>query len=444
MEAGIAFQGSNGETGMTPQLQREIAVLTSWMFFMLMLGAIFGSIFGFLFSALLVYVIWSLYNLNKLNKWLAKPSKQSPEAIGVWDEVYYQLYNLYKRQRKARRKLTSMLSRFQKSTQALPYATIVLNESHEISWFNPAAKQLFNLRSRIDIGQRIDNLIRQPEFARYLLKKQYKKPLKFILQKKKVILNITRYSGGQYLISARDITSLSQIDEMRRNFISNASHELRTPLTVISGYVEFLSHKAKDETKIPLERIEEQIIRMNKIISELIELARLESSATIDFSVKVKIDTLMNDVYAEAISLDNNRHQIELDIDTQNLTRIDTLYLYGSYDELRMALSNLLTNAIRYTPQGGDIKLFVSANDSAISVGVQDSGDGIDYEHIPRLTERFYRVDEGRSREVGGTGLGLAIVKHVLDRHSANLYIQSEPGKGSLFRCDFPLSRLEN
>jgi two-component system phosphate regulon sensor histidine kinase PhoR len=364
--------------------------------------------------------------------------------MGVWDEIYYQLYNLYKRQRKTRRKLTSMLSRFQKSTQALPYATIVLNEFHEISWFNPAAKQLFNLHSRIDIGQRIDNLIRQPEFAQYLLKKQYKKPLKFILQKKKVILNITRYSGGQYLISARDITSLSQIDEMRRNFISNASHELRTPLTVISGYVEFLSHNAKDETKIPLERIEEQIIRMNKIISELIELARLESSATIDHSVKVKIDTLMNDVYAEAISLDNNRHQIELDIDTQNLTRIDTLYLYGSYDELRMALSNLLTNAIRYTPQCGDIKLFVSANDAVISVGVQDSGDGIDYEHIPRLTERFYRVDEGRSREVGGTGLGLAIVKHVLDRHSANLYIQSEPGKGSLFRCDFPLSRLEN
>ena len=429
---------------MTPQLQREIAVLTSWMFFMWILGVIFGSIFGFLFSALLVYVVWNLYNLNKLNKWLAKPSKQSPEAIGVWDEIYYQLHTLYKRQRKARRKLTSMLSRFQKSTQALPYATIVLNESHEISWFNPAAKQLFNLHSRIDIGQRIDNLIRQPEFAQYLLKKQYKKPLKFILQKKQVILNITRYSGGQYLISARDITSLSQLDEMRRNFISNASHELRTPLTVISGYVEFLSHRAKDETKIPLERIEEQIIRMNKIISELIELARLESSATIDFSVKVKIDTLINDVYAEAISLDNNRHQIELDIDTQNLSRIDTLYLYGSYDELRMAISNLLTNAIRYTPQGGDIKLFVSANDAVISVGVQDSGDGIDYEHIPRLTERFYRVDEGRSREVGGTGLGLAIVKHVLDRHSANLYIQSELGKGSLFRCDFPLSRLEN
>lgn len=444
MAAGIASLNSEGETGMTPQLQREIAVLISWLFFMLMLGVLFDSISGFLFSGLLVYVGWSLYNLNKLNKWLANPSKQSPEAIGIWDEIYYQLYNMYKRQRKARRKLTSILGRFQKSTRALPYATIVLNEFYEIAWFNPAAKQLFNLHSRIDIGQRIDNLIRLPEFAQYLRKKQYKKPLKFMLQKKTLILNITKYSEGQYLISARDITSLSQIDEMRRDFISNASHELRTPLTVISGYVEFLSHNAKDETKVPLERIEQQIIRMNNIISELIELARLESSATIDQSVKVEIDTLMNDVYGEALSLDKNRHNIELDIDTKNLTRIDTLYLYGSYDELRMALSNLLTNAIRYTPQGGDIKLFVSANDAVISVGVQDSGDGINYEHIPRLTERFYRVDEGRSREVGGTGLGLAIVKHVLDRHSAKLHIQSEPGKGSLFRCDFQLSRLEN
>ena len=444
MAAAIASPGSNGETGMTPQLQREIAVLISWLFIMLLLGVLFDAISGFLFSGLLVYVGWNLYNLNKLNKWLANPSKQSPEAIGIWDEIYYQLYNMYKRQRKARRKLTSILSRFQKSTRALPYATIVLNEFYEIAWFNPAAKQLFNLHSRIDIGQRIDNLIRLPEFARYLLKKQYKKPLKFTLQKRKIILNITKYSEGQYLISARDITSLSQIDDMRRDFISNASHELRTPLTVISGYVEFLSHKAKDETKIPLEKMAEQIIRMNNIISELIELARLESSATIDHSVKVEIDTLMNDVYGEALSLDKNRHHIELDIDTQNLTRIDTLYLYGSYDELRMALSNLLTNAIRYTPHGGDIKFFVSANDTVISVGVQDSGDGINYEHIPRLTERFYRVDEGRSREVGGTGLGLAIVKHVLDRHSANLFIQSEPGKGSLFRCDFPISILEN
>jgi len=429
---------------MTPQLQRELVALTSWMFFMLMLGAMFDFVFGFLFIGLFVYVIWNLYNLNKLSKWLAKPSKQSPESVGVWDDVYYQLYNLYKRQRSSRRKLGTILSRFQKSTKALPYATIILNQFNEIEWFNPAASQMFNLHKRIDIGQRLDNLIRLPEFAKYLQQRKFKQPLTFVLHKKNIILNITKYSEGQYLVSARDITALSHIDDMRRDFISNASHELRTPITVISGYVEFLAHKASEEDKVPLAKIEKQIQRMNNIISELIELVRLESSATIDYSIRVEIDTLLNDVYSEAISFDNERHHIELDIDTADLTKVDDLCLYGSYDELRMAFSNLMTNAIRYTPDGGDIKLFVSANDSAISVGVQDSGVGISYEHIPRLTERFYRVDEGRSREVGGTGLGLAIVKHVLDRHSANLSIQSEVGKGSLFRCEFPLSRLEN
>ena len=173
-----------------------------------------------------------------------------------------------------------------------------------------------------------------------------------------------------------------------------------------------------------------------------IELARLESSQSVDHSVRVEIDTLINEVYSEGLALDKNQHEISLDIDTENLRNLDSLSLYGNHDELRMAISNLLTNAIRYTPLGGDIKLFVAANDSTISVGVQDSGVGINYEHIPRLTERFYRVDEGRSREVGGTGLGLAIVKHILDRHKASLTIQSEPGKGSLFRCDFPVSQL--
>ncbi|MDT8282444.1 MAG: phosphate regulon sensor protein PhoR, partial [Gammaproteobacteria bacterium] len=153
---------------MTPSLQRELVMLATWMFLMLVIGSIAGSVFVFLFLGLLVYVVWNLYNLNKLSKWLAKPSKQSPESIGFWDEIYFQLYNLYKRQRKARRKLTSILSRFQKSTQALPYATIVLNEFNEIEWFNPAASSMFNLDSKVDVGQRIDNLIRIPDFTSYL------------------------------------------------------------------------------------------------------------------------------------------------------------------------------------------------------------------------------------------------------------------------------------
>ena len=197
---------------MTPSLQRELVALASWMFLMLVIGLIAGAVFVFLFLGLLSYAVWNLYNLNKLSKWLAKPSKQSPESIGLWDDIYFQLYNLYKRQRKARSKLTSILGRFQKSTQALPYATIVLNEFNEIEWFNPAASRMFDLHTKVDVGQRIDNLIRTPNFASYLLKRDFKKPLKFLFNRKKLILNVTPYGNGQYLLSARDITAMSQLE----------------------------------------------------------------------------------------------------------------------------------------------------------------------------------------------------------------------------------------
>lgn len=444
MEAVIASRGRHEGNDMTPSLRRELAMLAVWMFFMLMLGSIFGSVVSFLFIGLLVYLVWNLYNLNQLTKWLSKPSKQPPEAMGIWEEAYYQLYNLYKRQRKARRRLASMLTRFQKSTQALPYATIVLNEINEIEWFNPAASQMFNLYSKVDVGQRIDNLIRDPKFSSYLLEKKFDKPIKFLINQNKIFLSITPYGSGQYLLSARDITSLSNLDDMRRDFISNASHELRTPLTVMSGYIEILQDNADDASKMPLEKIQQQTVRMNKIISELIELARLESSASVDYTVEVDVKKLLNDVYNEAVSLDQNEHNIELVIDQSERDKKTLLDLHGSYDELRMAFSNLLTNAIRYTPEGGDIKLFATVNDFGISIGVEDTGIGINYEHVPRLTERFYRVDEGRSREKGGTGLGLAIVKHVLDRHGANLHISSEASKGSIFRCDFPQSPMHH
>lgn len=443
MAAAIASPDIHNETNMTPSLRRELLLLTAWMFFMLVIGAMNNSILVFVFTGLLAYVIWNLYNLNRLSRWLANPSKQIPEVIGIWDEVYYQLYQLYKRQRKSRKKLTSILNRFKKSTQALPYATIILNKLNEIEWFNPAASQMFSLHTNIDIGQRIDNLIRQPKFAKYLVKKDFSEPLQLLINQKKIILSITPYGDGQYLISARDITTRSQLDDMRRDFISNASHELRTPLTVMSGYIEFLQHKTDEITKVPLDKVQQQIERMNNIIEELIELARLESSTAVDLSVKVNIKTLLNQVYDEALSLDKDKHHIEL-IMEQDQDINPVLYMHGSHEELRIAFSNLLTNAIRYTPEGGKIKLFSNADDNSLSIGVQDSGIGIDYQHIPRLTERFYRVDEGRSREVGGTGLGLAIVKHVLDRHNASLHIQSVVGRGSTFRCDFPLSYIEH
>ena len=419
-------------------------MLVTWILFMLLLGIITESVFAFLFIALSTYLGWHLFNLNRLHKWLINPSKKTPEVFGIWDDVYYQLYQMFKRQRKARRRLTSILDRFQKSTRALPYATIVLNKSDEIEWFNPAARLMFNLNSGMDVGQRIDNLIRQPKFVSYLLKKDFKKPLKFLLQQKQLILSITPYGDGQFLISARDITSLSQLDDMRRDFISNASHELRTPLTVMTGYIEFLQHNADQQLRVPLDKIQQQTVRMNKIITELIDLAKLESAAAVDYTNVIDINALLNDVYHEAVALDQHRHNIELLIENEAPDNRPSSQLNGSYEELRMAFSNLLTNAIRYTPEGEGIKLFATSHDAGMTVGVKDEGVGINHEHIPRLTERFYRVDEGRSREQGGTGLGLAIVKHVLDRHNASLHILSEPGKGSTFCCEFPLTYEEH
>lgn len=313
----------------------------------------------------------------------------------------------------------------------MPYATIVLNEANEIEWFNPAAQQLFDFHSSLDAGQRIDNLIRQPEFVHYLTKRDFDKPLEFKYGQFSVLVNVTPYGSGQYLLSARDITQQQQLNEMRRDFISSVSHELRTPLTVISGYVESLIDNVDDKSiAMPLNKIQQQTLRMENIVCELISLAKLESSPMVEDPLPIDGKALLEDVYNEALELSSGRHTIKL-----NYTPVT---INGDYAELRMAVSNLLTNAIRYTADGGTIELFSREDFNTCRLCVKDSGTGIDYEHIPRLTERFYRVDEGRSRAQGGTGLGLAIVKQVLDRHGGYLRIDSKVGLGSEFCCCFP------
>lgn len=414
---------------MTSILRRELELLLAWLVIMLVIGSLIDHIVLVLLLGLSVYIAWTLYNLHKLTKWLSKPSKHPPESLGVWDEVYFQLHHLYQRQRKARRKLTSILNRFQKSTQALPYATIVLNDIDEIEWFNPAASQLFNLHSKVDVGQRIDNLIRHPEFIRYLSKRNFDNPLEFEHDVKKLLLNITPYGSGQYLLSARDITQRRILDDMRRDFISNASHELRTPITVMSGYLEALIDTQESALQAPLKKIQQQTARMESIVTELIGLAKLEASTEIENPVSIDVQALFNDIYNEAIGFDQNKHEITVTYNPIELT--------GNYDELRMAISNLMTNAIRYTPEGGVIELFSRLDNSGTCICVKDNGIGIEYQHISRLTERFYRVDEGRSRQQGGTGLGLAIVNQVLERHAGQLRIDTTPGKGSLFCCCF-------
>ena len=414
---------------MNSGLRREIINLLVAGAFIVIFGALTGYTLQLLMAGLLVYLVWHLYNLSKLIQWLSQPNKVLPESIGIWDELYYQLYHLYLRQRKARKKLKTIVHRFQSSTQALPIAAIALNRNNEIEWFNKAAEKLFNLRHTQDVGNRINNLVRLPVFTNYLVKRNFDETVEFEFNQRKLSASITPYGHKQYLLTARDITQQTQLEEIRRDFIANASHELRTPITVIAGFVEVLAEQADDRLKLPLEKIQLQTVRMQEILEDLMILARLESKEAPLMHDRVDLEELLQQVYNDAIDLDRGRHQ--LDLSTQPAS------IMGNRVELQMAVSNLVTNAIRYTPENGVIKIFNTVDKEGVHVGVEDNGIGIMPEHIDRLTERFYRVDSGRSREQGGTGLGLAIVKHVLDRHNANLHIQSVPEKGSLFRCDF-------
>ena len=414
---------------MNNALRQEVEILLTGLFIALIVGFFAGNILFWLLLVLALYCGWSFYNLVRLARWLSNPGKQVPETIGIWDEIYYQLYHLYRRQRRAKRKLSSILTRFQQSTQALPYATIVLNKDKEIEWFNTAAKRMFDLSSGHDVGQRIDNLIRIPKFAQYLNKNKYDDPLEFEFNENNVLITMTPYGNGQYLLGGHDVTQRHKLDDMRKHFIANASHELRTPLTVIAGYLEAVQENADEKMKMPLERIQEQTGRMQKLLEELISLSKLETSEVTDDPDDVFLPDLLEEVYKVAQEYDHGRHEIKLE--TEELT------VPGDRDELRTAFTNLMTNAIRYSAEGTTIKLYCKTKDLATVIGVEDQGVGISDEHRHRLTERFYRVDPGRSREHGGTGLGLAIVKHILDRHDARLIIRSEPGRGSTFECQF-------
>ena len=416
---------------MNSGLRREIINLVVSGLFIVILGALTGYTREFLIIGLLGYLAWYIYGLNKLINWLSKPTKQIPETVGIWDELYYQIYHLYQRQRKARKKLKTIVNRFQSSTQALPIAAIALNKNNEIEWFNQAAERIFNLQHTRDVGSRINNLIRQPVFTNYLVQRDFKEMIELEFNHRRLSLCITPYGHNQFLLTARDITQQQQLEDMRRDFVANASHELRTPITVISGYVETLCDNADSYIKAPLENIQKQTVRMQQILDDLIILARLESSESPLLHDRVDLEELVEQIYNDAVILDHDRHQITL------LTQ--TASVMGNNVELRMAITNLVTNAIRYTPDDGSIRIFISVDNDGVHVGVEDNGIGIMPEHIGRLTERFYRVDPGRSRDQGGTGLGLAIVKHVLDRHNARLHVQSIPGEGSLFRCDFEL-----
>lgn len=400
------------------------------------LGLATGHLAAALLIATLIYLVYHLYQLRNLERWLQSKASGTPDVQGVWGDIYYQLYRLQRRNRKRKKKLAAMLSRFRESTAAMPDATVVLNQDGLIEWWNEAAGKVFGLKQSQDIGQPITNLVRHPDLLRYLEAGNFSEALTIpspVDDRATVSLRIVPYGNNQRLLVARDITRLQLLEQMRRDFIANVSHELRTPLTVISGYLETIRDSEDACTREwgdSLDAMQQQASRMQQIVTDLLLLSRLETEGEQSDSHPIDVPALLNMLREDAEVLSKGSHSIELDADPG-------LWLLGSRGELRSAFSNLIYNAVRYTPAGGAVAIRWYADDQGAHFSVQDTGIGIAAQHIPRLTERFYRVDVGRSREAGGTGLGLAIVKHVLMRHDARLSVESTPGKGSTFGCHF-------
>ena len=404
---------------------------------LLALGLVFGAVAWFLLLGLLIYLGWHLYNLYLLQRWLVEGKRfHPPESYGVWDDAFERIYRLQKRNRKRKRNLGRMLKRFQTATAALPDATIVLGPNRDIEWWNATARDMLELRSPRDIGQRIDNLLRHPRFIEYLQKGDFSQsviipsPTDYHIT---LAVRVVPYGENRQLVVARDITRLERLEQARRDFVANVSHELRSPLTVISGYLEsLLEELAQDPVwGKSLRTMSNQTERMRDIVDDLLLLSRLETGQPHDDPEVVDVPGMLAQIMEEAERISGAAgHRFTREVDAR-------LGLRGNELELRSAFSNLVFNAVRYTPPGGAIRVCWKNTDAGPGFEVEDSGIGIAAHHLPRLTERFYRVDTGRSRRTGGTGLGLAIVKHVLLRHDASLGIESTPGKGSTFRCQF-------
>ncbi len=396
----------------------------------------------FLSAALLAALLWHMFSLAALHNWLEDPEERAvPDGTGIWGDIFSRLNKMVKRQRKDRERRIAALNDMEQATSALPEGVVILDHADHIEWCNPLAELHFSLDGGRDTGHQITYLLRQPEFVEYLAAREFSSPLimRGTRQDSHMILSIKliSYGANKKLLISRDITHFERVENMRRDFVANVSHELRTPLTVVNGFVETLCdmpNLENDMARRALHLMSEQTHRMNHLVDDLLTLSTLENELNVLQEEKVDVPHMMQALKQEGMALSNNQHTLLLQLESN-------CSVQGSASELHSAFGNLVSNAIRYTPPGGEITLRWHEHNGQPVFSVQDSGIGIAPQHIPRLTERFYRVDRSRSRETGGTGLGLAIVKHVASRHQAQLDIRSEEGKGSTFSITFPEKR---
>ncbi|WP_250472687.1 phosphate regulon sensor histidine kinase PhoR [Caballeronia sp. GAFFF1] len=383
----------------------------------------------------------STYHTQRLWRLLDAPVYgQVPSALGIWGEIYYRLHKLAKRWHAQVRQVEQQHSRFIQAIQASPNGVAMLDDHDQIEWCNAIAEKHFGLDAKRDLRQHITHLVRHPDFIRYLNSHRYEEMLIMrgmgTNRQRSVSVQVFPYGENRKLILTQDITELERTDSMRRDFVANVSHELKTPLTVLSGFLETMRELPLDEADRAryLDMMNQQAMRMQNIVRDLLVLANLEGDVHPPGDELLDMRAVLRHLEDDANSLSGGRHRIRFHND-------DALTVAGAETELVSALGNLVTNAVRYTPDGGSIDVSWERVDDRAVFTVRDSGLGIPAEHIPRLTERFYRVDRSRSRDTGGTGLGLAIVKHVLQRHHADLDVKSEVGRGSTFVVRFPASR---
>ena len=404
-------------------------------------GYLTGGLVWWIAGAGVLYIALNVRNAARQIRWLDDGHDVAPpEAFGLWAEALHRLYLERREASEAAREAAAQVEEYERSVQALPDGIAILDGDLHIRWSNTAAQRLIGLRDPEDRGQNIDNLLRHPEFMDYRRRGELGRFVQIpspTAPDSVIMVGLVPFSAEQYLLVCRDVTERVRIDRVRRDFLSNVSHELRTPITVLGGYLEMLKDAASEDElparwKRPVEAMNDQATRMRHLVEDLLLLSKMESLGHPDSREEIDIDVLAAQVREEAAALSGERrHCIELEV--QPGTRVS-----GSISEFRAVFSNLVRNAVQYTPAGGLIRIEWWIDDDAAWFVVADEGEGIESEYLSRLTERFFRVDKGRSREAGGTGLGLAIVKHALLHYDGELEIESEPGRGSRFACRFP------
>jgi len=401
-------------------------------------GWLLGYPWQILQTGLLALLAWQLVNIWQLHRWLQDSEREVPESYGIWAELFDSVRQLNQQKQKQESRFKNMIAEFQSLTNSLPDATLVIDAQNNITWCNDSAIALLGLRIPDDLGQAVTNLLRGPEFSEWLSagdranrKLEMPSPLN---DNRWWHVTSVPFQQDQWLIVLRDITEVHNVEQVRRDFVANISHELRTPVTVLLGYLELLQNHPVDEVASAVERMMGQTIQMKALLDDLLELSRLQSDEIVGEEQDIDIPAMLEQLKEQAEELSRGEHQLIFTIHP-------ALCLHGVSADIESAFRNLIINAIRYTPQDGEIRVVWEMSDEGPRLSVSDTGIGIPKRDLPRLTERFYRVGSGRGRQSGGTGLGLAIVKHVINAHKARLIIRSELGEGSEFICQFPEER---